>query len=61
MREILAMLRGKREAEWNHTATLVLVVQRAAGNKQAKFQNPFAVRGDPRDQFKKIFRGEKPK
>lgn len=35
------MLHGKRESEWNHTAALMMLIQRVAGNKHARFCNPF--------------------
>lgn len=53
------MLHGKREAEWNHTASLILVMQRVAGSKNAKFNNPYSAQGDDRQKLKDYFEKQK--
>jgi hypothetical protein len=54
--EILDQLQGKRQRDWDHTAMIVLAVQRSAGIKNAQFTNPFVDNATAKSEFKKIFR-----
>jgi hypothetical protein len=55
----LTQLQGKRKAEWDHTAMIVLAVQRSGGNKNAQFKNPYAVDNNSAAEFKKFMKGQR--
>lgn len=41
MRDLIQMVNGKRSAQWDHTAALILTVRKCAGDKNAKFDHPY--------------------
>jgi hypothetical protein len=52
------MQRGKRSAQWDHTAALITHIRLAAGDKKAKPQayHPYVDPPDDRAKFKQLVR-----
>lgn len=48
------MQHGKRQAEWDHTAALMQMMQVVNGVKNAKFDNPYSDRSSDRDEWEKL-------